>query len=135
MLRITQIKISIHDEMSAVKNQVAKKLKIRPTDILDFRIYKESIDARKRGEINFIYTVDVKLKDESKFLTGKYKNVAPSPDLTYKNPKIGTKKLSHRPVVIGFGPAGMYAALLLAQMGYKPLVLERGEASMTVLNP
>ena len=62
MLRITQIKISIHDEMSAVKNQVAKKLKIRPTDILDFRIYKESIDARKRGEINFIYTVDVKLK-------------------------------------------------------------------------
>ena len=68
MLRITQIKISIHDEMSAVKNQVAKKLKIRPTDILDFRIYKESIDARKRGEINFIYTVDVKLKDESKFL-------------------------------------------------------------------
>ncbi len=128
MLRITQIKISIHDEMSAVKNQVAKKLKIRPTDILDFRIYKESIDARKRGEINFIYTVDVKLKDESKFLTGKYKNVAPSPDLTYKNPKIGTKKMSHRPVVIGFGPAGMYAALLLAQMGYKPLVLERGEA-------
>ena len=69
MLRITQIKISIHDEMSVVKNQVAKKLKIRPTDILDFRIYKESIDARKRGEINFIYTVDVKLKDESKFLT------------------------------------------------------------------
>ncbi|MFZ1783393.1 MAG: hypothetical protein WAT90_09090, partial [Lactococcus raffinolactis] len=101
MLRITQIKISIHDEMSVVKNQVAKKLKIRPTDILDFRIYKESIDARKRGEINFIYTVDVKLKDESKFLTGKYKNVAPSPDLTYKNPKIGTKKMSHRPVVIG----------------------------------
>ncbi|GFH39668.1 NAD(P)/FAD-dependent oxidoreductase [Pseudolactococcus insecticola] len=128
MLRITQIKTSINDDIASVKTQVAKKLKIKPSDILDYRIYKESIDARKRGEINFIYTVDIKVKDEMKFLSGKYKNVAQTPDLTYKNPVVGTAKLTHRPVVIGFGPAGMYAALLLAQMGYKPLVLERGEA-------
>lgn len=128
MLRITQIKLSIQDDLVAVKAQVAKKLKIKPVDILTFRIYKESIDARKRGEINFIYTVDIRVADESRFLTGKFKNVAMTPDLTYKNPQMGTTKLTHRPVVIGFGPAGMYAALLLAQMGYKPLVLERGEA-------
>ena len=117
MLRITQIKLSIQDDIAAVKAQVAKKLKIKPVDILTFRIYKESIDARKRGEINFIYTVDIRVADESRFLTGKFKNVAMTPDLTYKNPQMGTMKLAHRPVVIGFGPAGMYAALLLAQMG------------------
>ncbi|GFH41668.1 hypothetical protein Hs30E_02190 [Lactococcus hodotermopsidis] len=128
MLRITQIKLSINDDIGQVKTLVARKLKLKPNEILEFRIYKESIDARKRGEINFIYTVDVKVKDEAKFLTGKLKNVALAPDLTYQNPKIGKQKLENRPLVIGFGPAGMYAALLLAQMGYKPLVLERGEA-------
>lgn len=128
MLRLTQLKLSIHDDLSELKGQAAKRLKIKPSDFLDFRIYKESIDARKAGIINFIYTVDVAVRDEQRYLSGQYKSVSLTPDLTYKLPKMGTKKLSHRPVVVGFGPAGMFAALLLSQMGYKPIVLERGEA-------
>lgn len=127
MLRISQIKTGIDEPIEKVRELVVKKLRIQDSDLTDFRIYKESIDARKRGEINFIYTVDIAVKNEKNLLKKKIKNVSETPDLAYKNPEIGGKPMKHRPIVIGFGPAGMFAALLLAQMGYKPLVLERGQ--------
>ena len=127
MLRISQIKTSIDEPVEKVKSLLLKKLKIQESDLIDYRIYKESIDARHRGEINFIYTVDAKVKNEAKLLKKKIKNVSPSPDLKYKEPQIGTETMKHRPLVIGFGPAGMFSALLLAQMGYRPIVLERGQ--------
>jgi uncharacterized FAD-dependent dehydrogenase len=125
---MTQIKISINDPISKVKERVLKKLRLTEKDLLDFRIYKESIDARHEGRIDFIYTVDIALQNEGRFLDKFPKLLKPTPELTYKKPQIGDKPMLHRPVVIGFGPAGMYAALLLAQMGYKPIVLERGQA-------
>ncbi|GAB2027018.1 NAD(P)/FAD-dependent oxidoreductase [Lactovum odontotermitis] len=128
MLRISQIKISISDPISKVKTQVLKKLRIPESDLLDYRIYKESIDARHEHEIDFIYTVDVALKNEKQFLKKHSKLVKPTPELNYKLPQAGTQPMAQRPVVIGFGPAGMFAALLLAQMGYRPIVLERGQA-------
>lgn len=127
MLRISQIKISIDDDVEKVKSLVLKKLKISATELLEYRIYKESIDARHRGKIDFIYTVDVAVKQEEKILKKKIPNVSEAPDLAYKNPEIGTESLQNRPLVIGFGPAGMFSALLLAQMGYRPIVLERGQ--------
>ena len=127
MLRISQIKTSIDEPVEKVKSLLLKKLKIQESDLIDYRIYKESIDARHRGEINFIYTVDAQVKNEAKLLKKKIKNVSPSPDLKYKEPQIGTETMKHRPLVIGFGPAGMFSALLLAQMGYRPIVLERGQ--------
>ncbi|MDR0846181.1 MAG: NAD(P)/FAD-dependent oxidoreductase [Lactobacillales bacterium] len=128
MLRITQIKISIHDDLEKIKSLISQRLKISASEIIDYRIFKESIDARRRGEIWFIYAVDVNVKNEARFLNGSYKNVALTPDAEYKDPEIGAGKLANRPVVVGFGPAGMFAALLLAQHGYKPIVLERGES-------
>lgn len=122
--------MALDEPLDALRARVAKKLRVTPATFTEFRIYKESIDARKPHEIWFSYTIDVTLEAaiEQKILSKKPKNVAVTPDLSYHFPTAGKKPLTKRPVVIGFGPAGMFAALLLAQMGYKPLVLERGEA-------
>jgi len=128
MIRISQIRISIDDDLEKVKSLVLKKLHLQEKDLLDYRIYKESIDARHRGKIDFVYTVDVALKNEERILAKNINNVSQTPVLEYKNVEMGQKPMKFRPVVIGFGPAGMFSALLLAQMGYKPIVLERGQA-------
>ena len=127
MIRISQLKIGIDEPISKLKTLIAKKLRTNPSDIMDYRIFKESIDAR-RDTITFVYTVDVTVASDNEILNKKIPNVQKSPDLEYQMPpslKVAPKK---RPVVIGFGPAGMYAAILLAQCGYRPIVLERGEA-------
>lgn len=125
MIRISQLKISIDESVEKLPTLIAKKLKIKITDILDYRIFKESIDAR-RGTINFVYTVDVALQDETNILNKKFSNVTLTPSLDYKMPPKLDVAPTKRPIVIGFGPAGMFAALLLAQCGYHPIVLERG---------
>jgi uncharacterized FAD-dependent dehydrogenase len=125
MIRISQLKIDIQESKDKLKPLIAKKLNINVRDILNFRIFKESIDAR-RGTITFVYTIDVTLPNENNILSKKLPNVTKTPDLTYKMPSILTQAPATRPVVIGFGPTGMFAALLLAQCGYNPIVLERG---------
>jgi len=127
MIRISQIKLSIDQEKATLPDLIAKKLKIPKATILDYHIFKESIDAR-RGQINFVYTVDLTLANEANILKKKIPNVTITPNLNYQMPAKLNKAPTSRPVVIGFGPAGMYASLLLAQCGYKPIVLERGEA-------
>ena len=127
MIRISGLKIGIDESVEKLPSLIAKKLKITAADILDYRIFKESIDAR-RGVVNFVYTVDVTVGNESSVLTKGLSDVAKTPDLTYDMPPVLGEAPPHPPVVIGFGPAGMYAALLLAQCGYHPIVLERGEA-------
>ncbi|MDE5978060.1 MAG: hypothetical protein K2G70_06335, partial [Turicibacter sp.] len=128
MIRVSQIKISIDDPIEKVKELLLKQLKLKESDLLSYRIYKQSIDARRRGKLDFVYTVDISVKDEAKVLAKKLSNVSVAPDIEYKYPQMGTGVLTHRPVVVGFGPAGMFSALILAEMGYCPIVLERGEA-------
>ena len=121
-LRITQVKTDRDDENS-IKSALIKKLKLKSGDLKSWKVYRKSVDARK-GDVHYSWTVDVDLKDEKKHL-GK-RDIQAAPDKLPIFVPTGTMELSDRPVVAGFGPAGMFAALELARCGYRPLVIERG---------
>ncbi len=125
MIRVNEVKLSLEEDISVLPNKIAKKLKLNPTEIQDYIIYRESVDARK-NEINFVYTVDVKVQDEAKVLN-KNKSLQKSHNARYQEVIEGDACLFHRPVVIGTGPAGLFAGLVLAQRGYCPVLLERGQ--------
>lgn len=128
MLRVTGIKITINQNEETFKKALLKKLGIQPSDLIEYRIYKESIDARKKEEVYLVYTADVQVKDEEKFIKNcKSKDITVTPDMAYQYVCKGDQKLDKPPVVIGFGPAGLFAGLILAEMGYRPIILERGK--------
>lgn len=126
MLRVSNLKLGIDEDISLIKSLLIKKLKVKENELVNYKIFKESIDARKRGRIDFVYTVDVELKNESKILKSKVKDVVQVKEVNYIGVDLGTAKLNNRPVIIGSGPAGLFGALLLAQRGFSPLLLERG---------
>lgn len=126
MLRVSNIKISIDDDKSKILKLVMNKLKIKENELIKYHIFKESIDARKKGKIDFVYTVDVEVKNEQKLLKKALKDVVEVKQPSYIDIKHGSNKMNYRPVVVGSGPAGLFASLLLAQRGYNPLLIERG---------
>ncbi|MEG1310713.1 MAG: FAD-dependent oxidoreductase [Romboutsia sp.] len=126
MIRISNLKLGIDEDIAILKKLILKKLKIKESEIIRYFIYKESIDARKRGRIDFVYTVDAEIKNEQKILKNKIKDVVEIKQSTYIGVEVGNEKLKTRPIIIGSGPAGIFAALLLAQKGYNPIMLERG---------
>ena len=127
MIRIMKLKLPPNHTEAQLKKKIASILSVRPEEILSWRIVKRSIDARKKPDVAFVYQVDVHTERDSKIV--KRKN---HPDIVLREkekakPLIpGESKLSHRPVIIGFGPAGMFCGYLLAKYGYAPLILERG---------
>lgn len=127
MLRIQQIKLSLDESVELLPLKLIKKLRIPKEELLSWRIYKESLDARKETDVHFTYCLDCKVKHEAAVLNKHIKDVTHVQEYHYVYPKKGIVGLQNRPVVVGFGPAGMFAALLLAQMGYCPLVIERGQ--------
>lgn len=130
MIRITELRLAIDHAPEALEVAIARFLKIALKDVISYEVFKRSYDARKNVALAFIYTVDVSVKDEAQVLTHFAGNVhvRPSPDTRYHFIAKAPQKMEQRPVVIGFGPCGIFAALLLAQMGFKPIVLERGKA-------
>lgn len=127
-IRVSNIAISIDEDLSSLKKKVAQKLKVSISDIYDFKIIKESIDARKKNAIKFNYAVEISCDNELKIVDGlKDKDVKIQEEKYEEDFNFGTKKMEHRPVIVGMGPAGMFAGLLMAEKGYKPLIIERGE--------
>ncbi|AYF53711.1 hypothetical protein Z957_05890 [Clostridium sp. K25] len=127
-IRINNIVLDINEDHDVLYKKAAKKLKIDKTHIKNLKIIKESIDARKKNNIRFTYSIEINCDNESKVVSKVKSN-----DIKIEKEDIeekfvfGNKKLNNRPIVIGMGPAGMFAALLLARNGYKPIVIERGE--------
>ncbi|MDD3024901.1 MAG: FAD-dependent monooxygenase, partial [Syntrophomonadaceae bacterium] len=127
LLRVSGLKMFIEDDDSRLIDILLKKIRVKRADLLGYKIFKKSVDARKSGQIYFIYTVDIELKDEVSFLKKtRDKDISAAPDLDYKYVRPGPARMKHRPIIVGSGPAGLFAAIILSGMGYKPLLLERG---------
>lgn len=127
-IRINNIILSIEDDISEVKKKAAKKLNISEKDFKSFKILRESIDARKKNSIKFSYSVLIECDNESKIIAHTDDKDIKTEETNFNEHfDYGMEKLEHRPVIIGMGPAGMFAGLLLAENGYKPLIIERGE--------
>ncbi|WP_323815018.1 NAD(P)/FAD-dependent oxidoreductase [Cellvibrio sp. NN19] len=130
MIRITELQLPLDHPAEALRAAIVKRLKIKDTDLLDFTVFKRSYDARKKNsEITFVYIIDLNVKNEEQILQrfADDKNIRPAPDTNYYPVAQAPENLTERPIVIGFGPCGLFAALILAQMGFKPIVLERGK--------
>ena len=130
MLRLTDIKLPLDHPASALAAAILERLGIEATALTGFSVAKRSYDARKRGAILLIYSLDVETPQEATLLRrfADDPHIQSAPDTRYRFVTQAPKTLPHRPVVIGTGPCGLFAGLLLAQMGFRPIILDRGKA-------
>ncbi|MFH1660607.1 MAG: NAD(P)/FAD-dependent oxidoreductase [Pseudomonadota bacterium] len=130
MLRLTELKLPLDHAADALRPALCQRLGIADGELIDFTIFKRSYDARKKSAITLIYTLDFNVRDEPALLRklADDRNVGPRPNTDYKFVAQAPADLKTRPVVIGTGPCGLLAGLILAQMGFKPIILERGKA-------
>ncbi|WP_231702497.1 NAD(P)/FAD-dependent oxidoreductase [Rheinheimera lutimaris] len=129
MLRLTEIKLPLNHDEHAINAAILTKLNIKPEQLLSVNVFKRGFDARKKSDIQLIYTLDIEVDNEAALLKtfAKDQHVKPSPDTSYKFVAKAPEQLAERPIVIGLGPCGLFAGLVLAQMGFKPIILERGK--------
>jgi uncharacterized protein len=134
MIRITELTLPWGDPteartQDALRRAILKRLTLREPDLLDFTVFKRSHDARRKDrEIAFVYIVDATVRDEARVLAAHRddRHVTAAPDTAFRPPPTAPAASIEKPLVVGFGPCGLFAALVLAQQGYRPIVLERG---------
>ena len=130
MLRLSEVSLPLDHPESALRDAILARLGIPAGDLLKWTVFRRSYDARKKSAIVFVYALDVELRSEAAVLKKMRgdRNVGVTPDMEYKFVAQAPANLQHRPIVIGTGPCGIFAALILAQSGFNPIILERGKA-------
>jgi len=129
MLRLTEIQLPLDHPEADLRAAILARLGVADADLLSVSLFRRSYDARKKSAVTLTYAVDVEVRDEAAVLArhkGK-QNVGPTPDTNYHFVARAPAGLSKRPIVIGTGPCGIFAGLILAEMGFNPLILERGK--------
>ncbi len=129
MLRITELKLPLDHPENQLKTAILNRLGINAEQLITHTIFRQGFDARKRNVILLVYTVDVETTNEPAILKrlSDDPHISLTPDSTYRFVTQAPKELAQRPVIIGTGPCGLFAGLILAQMGFRPIILERGK--------
>jgi uncharacterized protein len=130
MLRLSEIKLPLDHTEAELKASILKKLQILPEELVHYSIFKRSYDARKRGEIALVYILDIETTQDPQLLQRfkKDPHVITTPEIRYHPVAQAPSSLNIRPIVIGTGPCGLFAGLMLARMGFRPILLERGKS-------
>lgn len=129
MIRINQLKLPIPHTDEALEQKIRKALHLRQEQTFTYEIIRQSVDARKKSDKKFVYSVNVSVRDESKILRKVVdKNIMSIKQRAYRFPEGGDLDLKERPVIVGSGPAGIFCGYMLASHGYRPIILERGES-------
>jgi uncharacterized FAD-dependent dehydrogenase len=130
MLRLTELKLPLDHPKDALRAAILQRLGLKDDELLSVNIFKRSHDARKKQALLLIYALDIEVKNEAALLRTfrDDRQLVQTPDMQYRFVGHAPARLSMRPLVVGFGPCGIFAALVLAQMGFRPIVLERGKA-------
>ncbi|MGB3918167.1 MAG: NAD(P)/FAD-dependent oxidoreductase [Thiothrix litoralis] len=129
MIRITDLRLPLEYPADSLSTAIAERLGITIAELLDFNVFKRGYDARKRDAIVLVYTIDVTVQDEAALLAtfAADPHIKLAPDTTYRFVAHLQEAPDLRPVIVGFGPCGLMAGLVLAQMGFRPIILERGK--------
>ncbi|WP_333873536.1 NAD(P)/FAD-dependent oxidoreductase [Methylobacter sp.] len=129
MLRITELKLPLDHPESMIKTAILDRLGISAKELITYTIFRQGFDARKRNAILLVYTIDIETTNEQAILKrlADDPHISLTPDSTYHFITQAPKNLALRPVIIGTGPCGLFAGLILAQMGFRPIILERGK--------
>ena len=130
MIRINELKLPLNHSDDDLPAAICQRLKIKAEQLQSFTVFRRGYDARKNSDIQLIYTLDVATGIDEQLLKTHAKDpqIRPTPDTSYKFVAKAPAELTERPIVVGLGPCGLFAGLILAQMGFKPIILERGKA-------